>query len=167
MQLGFQMLPKNDGNITIVYGNNNNVRQIRMNDSHPTQRVSLPMGDSVGHWEGEVLVIDTVGIKTDGFTSADRFGTTQSEAMHVIERYRLIDGAFAKAAQEKAERRKGLSATATGSRVSIPIRAARACSSNRRWRDPQVVELCGSLDPGAADWALMKKGLRLKRLNVR
>ena len=107
MQLSFQMLPKNDGNITIIYGNNSNVRQIRMNDSHPTKRVSSPMGDSIGHWEGDMLVIDTIGVKTDAFTTADRFGTPQSEAMHVIERYRLIDGVLAKAAQEKAERLEG------------------------------------------------------------
>jgi len=116
MQLGFQMLPKNDGNITIIYGNNNNVRQIRMNDSHPTKLVPSPMGDSIGHWEGDMLVIDTIGVRTDSFTSADRFGTPQSEAMHVTEHYRLIDGTLAKAAQEKAEKSEG--AVGNGARVS-------------------------------------------------
>ena len=108
MQLGFQMLPTNDGNITIIYGNNNNVRHIRINGTHPAHLMPSPMGDSVGHWEGEVLVIDTVGINTDAFTSADRFGTPQSEAMHVIERYRLVDGAFAKAAQDQYEKAEGI-----------------------------------------------------------
>jgi hypothetical protein len=65
------------------------------------------MGDSVGHWEGDVLVIDTVGIKTDAFTSVDRFGTPQSEAMHVVERYRLIDGALATAQIDKYETSEG------------------------------------------------------------
>ena len=116
MQLSFQMLPKNDGNITIIYGNNNNVRQIRMNGTHPAILMPSPMGDSVGHWEGEALVIDTIGIKTDVFTSADRFGTPQSEAMHVIERYRLIDGVLAKAAQDKAEKTEG--AVGNGARFS-------------------------------------------------
>jgi hypothetical protein len=64
--------------------------------------VPSPMGDAVGHWEGETLVIDTVGIKTNAFTAADMYGTPQSAAMHVIERYRLIDGALAKAAQDKS-----------------------------------------------------------------
>ena len=73
------------------------------------------MGDSVGHWEGEVLVIDTIGIKTDVFTSADRFGTPQSEAMHVIERYRLIDGAVAKAQIDKYETSEG---TVGGGRIA-------------------------------------------------
>jgi hypothetical protein len=107
MQLSFQMLSKNDGNITIIYGQDDNVRHVRMNDTHPENLVPSRMGDSIGRWEGEVLFIDTVGIKADAFTSVDRFGTPQSDAMHVIERYRLIDGASAKAAQDKYEKAEG------------------------------------------------------------
>ena len=106
MQLGFVMLQK-DGDITIVYDQNANVRRIRMNAAHPAELVPSPMGDSVGHWEGETLVIDSVGVKVDPFTSVDRFGTPQSEAMHVIERYRLIDGALAKAEMDTYEKREG------------------------------------------------------------
>jgi hypothetical protein len=78
-----------------------------MNDTHPANLLPSPMGDSVGRWEGDTLVIDTVGIKTDAFTSVDRFGTPQSESMHVVERYRLIDGALAKAQVEKYETNEG------------------------------------------------------------
>src|ERR1700680_2358758 len=107
MQLGFAILPTKDGNITIIYDQNANVRHIRMNAAHPAKLVPSPMGDSVGHWEGDTLVIDTVGVKVDRFTSVDRFGTPQSDAMHVVERYRLIDGASAKAAVDTYEKREG------------------------------------------------------------
>jgi hypothetical protein len=107
MQLGFTMLPNKDGNISIIYDQNMNVRHIRMNGTHPEKLVLSPMGDSVGHWEGDMLVIDTRGIKTDAFTSVDRFGTPQSEAMHVVERYRLIDGPLAKAQIDKYETSEG------------------------------------------------------------
>ena len=107
MQLGFVMLQAKDGNITILYDQNANVRPIRMNAAHPAKLVASPMGDSVGHWEGETLVIDTVGVRVDNFTSVDRFGTPQSDAMHVVERYRLIDGALAKAAIDTYEKREG------------------------------------------------------------
>ena len=106
MQLGFVMLQK-DGDITIVYDQNANVRRIRMNAAHPAELVPSPMGDSVGHWEGETLVIDTVGVKVDPFISVDRFGTPQSDAMHVVEHYRLIDGALAKAEMDTYEKREG------------------------------------------------------------
>jgi hypothetical protein len=107
MQLGFVMLPKKDGDITIVYDQNANVRRIRMNASLPTKLAPSPMGDSVGRWDGETLVVETVGVKVDEFTSVDRFGTPQSEAMRVTERYRLIEGAAAKAAMDTYEKREG------------------------------------------------------------
>jgi hypothetical protein len=107
MQLSFQMLPTKEGNLTIIYGQNDNVRHIRMNDTHPAKLVPSPMGDSIGHWEGDTLVIDTVDVKVDAFTSVDRFGTPQSDQMHVIERYRLIDGVLAKAFIDKYETSEG------------------------------------------------------------
>jgi hypothetical protein len=58
-------------------------------------------GDSVGHYDGETLVIGTVGIKIGPFGIVDRFGTPQTEALHVVERYRLIDYEAAMEAQER------------------------------------------------------------------
>ena len=48
-------------------------------------------GDSVGHYEGDTLVIDTVGIKIGPFAMVDMYGTPHSPALHVVERYRLLD----------------------------------------------------------------------------
>jgi hypothetical protein len=107
MQLGLVMLPAKNGDIAILYDQNANTRHIRMNGRHPEKLVPTPMGDSVGHWEGDTLVIDTVGVKVDDYISVDRYGTPQSEAMHVIERYRLIDGAQAKAAVDAFREREG------------------------------------------------------------
>ncbi len=107
MGLALQMLPVKNGDITIIYDQNANVRHIRMNGMHPANLKPTAMGDSVGHWEGDTLVIDTVGVKVDRFTSVDRFGTPQSEAMHVVERYRLIDGATAKAQVDQFEFNEG------------------------------------------------------------
>jgi hypothetical protein len=107
MQLGFVMLQAKNGDITMVNDQNMNVRRIRMNAAHPAKPVASAMGDSVGRWDGETLVIDTVGLRVDEFTSVDRFGTPQSEAMHVVERYRLIDGGAAKVAIDAYEKREG------------------------------------------------------------
>ena len=107
MQLGFVMLQAKNGDITIMYDQNANVRRIRINAAHPAKLAPSPMGDSVGHWEGDTLVIDTVGVKVDDFTSVDRFGTPFSDQMHVVERYRLIDGATAKATMDVVEKREG------------------------------------------------------------
>jgi hypothetical protein len=77
--------------ITILYDQDHEVRRVRMNQPHPAHVTPMWYGDSVGHYEGDTLVIDTVGIKVGPFTMADNLGTPQSPAMHVIERYRLVD----------------------------------------------------------------------------
>jgi hypothetical protein len=107
MTLGFFMLPKKNGDIVMVTDNNANMRHIRMNGTHPANLKPTPMGDSIGRWEGDTLVIDTVGVKVDEFISVDRFGTPVSEAMHIVERYRLIDGAQAIAQQTRFEKSEG------------------------------------------------------------
>jgi hypothetical protein len=62
-------------------------------------------GDSVGHYEGDTLVIDTVGIKADRpYAMVDIFGTPYTEALHVVERYRLLDYETAKAEQERGQK---------------------------------------------------------------
>jgi hypothetical protein len=64
---------------------------VRMNAAHPAHVMPSRYGDSVGHYEGDTLVINTVGIKIGLFAVIDMFGTPCTEALHVVERYRLID----------------------------------------------------------------------------
>ena len=66
-----------------------------MNARHPDRVTPSWYGDSIGHYEGDTLVVDTVGIKLGPASMVDIFGTPYSEALHVVERYRLIDGAAA------------------------------------------------------------------------
>jgi hypothetical protein len=108
IQFDFQILQKKDGDLAFVYHDNNEFRAIRMNGKHPAKVVPSTLGDSIGQWEGDTLVIDTVGVKVDEFTAIDRFGTPQTEAMHVVERYRLIDGARARADVAKYENSEGI-----------------------------------------------------------
>jgi len=61
----------------------------------------------VAHYEGDTLVIDTVGIKTRPGSMIDMYGTPHSAALHVVERYRLVDAAKAAAAQESNEKEYG------------------------------------------------------------
>ena len=66
------------------------VRRVRLNARHPAPLTPSWYGDSVGHYEGDTLVIDTVGVKTDRpYAMIDLFGTPYSKSLHVVERYRL------------------------------------------------------------------------------
>ena len=60
------------------------VRNIFLKDPGPAP-IDSWMGQSVGHWEGDTLVIDVTGL--DERTWFDRAGDYHSDALHVIERY--------------------------------------------------------------------------------
>jgi hypothetical protein len=99
---GMQMLQQ-PHQITILYNLDHEIRQVRMNQPHPARVTPSWYGDSVGHYEGDTLVIDTVGIKTGRpYAMVDMFGTPYTEALHVVERYQLIDYEAAKEAQARA-----------------------------------------------------------------
>jgi hypothetical protein len=106
MELGMTIAPAKD-HITMLYAQDDQVRRVRLNSSHPRNVKPSPMGDSVGHWEGDTLVVDTVGIKSFPYSMVDRFGVPVTKSLHVVERYRLIDGAAAKQAQDVYEKREG------------------------------------------------------------
>ena len=60
-------------------------RIIRMNAQHLAKNIRLWLGDSVGHWEGDTLVVDTTN-----FTNKTRFrGSTEN--LHVVERFTRMD----------------------------------------------------------------------------
>jgi hypothetical protein len=98
---GMQMLQTPD-RIVILYSHDHQVRHIRMNQSHPARVTPSWYGDSVGHYDGDTLVIDTVAIKPGPFAMLDWFGTPQTPALHVVERYRLLDYAQAKEGIDRA-----------------------------------------------------------------
>jgi hypothetical protein len=95
-----QILQQKD-EVTLLYLINT-VRHVHVNMQHPANLTPSHLGHSVGWYEGDTLVIDTVGIKVTPISSIDLFGTPHSKALHVVERYRLIDGEAAAEAQEKA-----------------------------------------------------------------
>lgn len=87
---GLQIFNRGD-HLTMIYRVDHQMRTVRMNASHPAHVTPSWYGDSVGHIEGDTLVIDTTGIRPGPFAMIDWFGTPQTPALHVVERYRLLD----------------------------------------------------------------------------
>jgi hypothetical protein len=56
---------------------------------HPDGHIDWWMGDSRGRWDGDTLVVDVVDFNED--TWFDRAGNFHSDALHVVERYTLVD----------------------------------------------------------------------------
>jgi hypothetical protein len=62
------------------------VRIIRMNGTHPPPDVTAWLGDSIGHWDGDTLVVDTTNIRGD-----NAYMGMASSSMHVVERLKFLD----------------------------------------------------------------------------
>jgi len=117
-----QLLQQKD-KITILYAEDQQVRHVRLNARHPARVIPSWHGDSVGRFEGDTLVIDTIAIKVGPYSMVDSYGTPHSDALHVVERYRLIDYADAEAAAVRSERenRRLLANNVLGNGVGIDL----------------------------------------------
>lgn len=75
--------------IVILYEYLNVFRVIPINAKHPDDLEPSFMGDSVGHWEGDTLVVDVTSFNDR--TWLVNTGTFHSDALHVTERYTRVD----------------------------------------------------------------------------
>jgi len=77
--------------ITMLFGDTGQMRTIYMNRPHSTHVEPSWFGESVGHYEGDTLVVDTIGIAVNPQAgSMGNYGTPHTEALHVVERYRYL-----------------------------------------------------------------------------
>ena len=72
--------------VLFLYARDHHVRHVYLNQPHSNNPGHTWWGESVGHYEGDTLVVDTVG--ENDKTQIDRFGTPHSDEIHVVERYR-------------------------------------------------------------------------------
>jgi hypothetical protein len=78
------------GRVLIIYEFSHYIRQIWTDGrKHNTDLGATWMGDSIGTWEGDTLVVDTVGFNDK--TWLDRGGHPHSDQLHVTERIRRTD----------------------------------------------------------------------------
>jgi hypothetical protein len=78
------------GRVIMRFQQDGSVRDIWLDGrKHPEDAGGLWMGHSIGRWEGDTLVVDTIGLIET--TWLDLFGTPHSEALHAVERIRRTD----------------------------------------------------------------------------
>jgi len=75
--------------VTLVSELNAQPRQIYLNVPHSEHPKPSWYGESVGHYEGDELVVDTVGLNDKTFV--DNYRTPHTEQIHVVERFKLIE----------------------------------------------------------------------------
>jgi hypothetical protein len=75
--------------VTMIFSGDAQVRRIYLDAPHSESPKPSWYGESVGHYEGDTLVVDTIGMNNKSYV--DNFRTPHTEKLHVVERWRLID----------------------------------------------------------------------------
>jgi hypothetical protein len=82
--------------VVMILSSKQEIRHIYLTDKHSANIKPSWYGESIGRYEGDTLVVDTIGI--DERTWVDGFGTPHTKDLHVVERFHLIeDGAVLEA----------------------------------------------------------------------
>lgn len=68
---------------------NHEVRRVAMNQPHSENPTPSWYGESVGHYEGDTLVVDTIGF--NDITDIDNYRTRHSTKLRIVERFRKIE----------------------------------------------------------------------------
>ena len=126
--------------ITIIYSGDQQVRHIYLDVPHSKTVKPSWYGESVGKYEGDTLVVDTIGLNTK--TKVDNFRTPHTEKLHVVERWKLI------------EEGKTLEVTFT---VDDPDTYEKPWSAKQRFRKadgPMTEQVCAEGNLLLFDWGL-------------
>jgi len=75
--------------VVMILASKQEVRHVYLTDKHSPNVKTSWFGESIGHYDGDTLVIDTIGL--DDRTIVDGFGTPHTKQLHVIERLHLIE----------------------------------------------------------------------------
>jgi hypothetical protein len=78
--------------VWMIWETDHMVRRIYMTDRHSETVKPSWFGESIGHYEnGDTLVVDTIGLQAKN-SYLDWFRTPHTEKLHVVERFKLIEG---------------------------------------------------------------------------
>src|ERR1051326_5516494 len=75
--------------VAMIITSFNDVRRVYLADKHSANIKPSWYGESIGHYEGDTLVIDTIGI--DERAPVDGFGTPHTKQLHAVERFHLVE----------------------------------------------------------------------------
>ncbi len=76
--------------VTFILESFGEVRHVFLTDRHTPNLKPSFYGESIGHYEGDTLVVDTIGFNDK--TYIDGFHTPHTTQLHTIERFHLVDG---------------------------------------------------------------------------
>src|SRR5437879_12726252 len=75
--------------VLIIFSGDQQVRRVYLDVPHSANPKPSWYGESVGHYGGDTLVVDTIGLNSK--TYVDNYRTPHTEKLHVVERWKLVD----------------------------------------------------------------------------
>jgi hypothetical protein len=78
--------------VWIIWQRDHMVRRIFLNREHSKNPKPDWFGESVGHYENGELLVDTIGFNEHRYSFVDNWRTPHTKDLHVVERWKLIDG---------------------------------------------------------------------------
>jgi len=75
----------------MMHQHDNDVRRIHLNVPHSANVKPSWYGESVGRWDGDTLVVDTIGLNDK--TYVDNYRTPHTTKLHVVERFQIVKDA--------------------------------------------------------------------------
>jgi hypothetical protein len=76
--------------VLMIWAEDMQVRRVYMNVPHSPNVTPSWFGESVGRYDGDMLVVDTIGL--NALTFIDNFRTPHTDSLHVVERFHIVDG---------------------------------------------------------------------------
>jgi hypothetical protein len=75
--------------VWMIFSGDQQVRRVYLDAPHSANPKPSWYGESVGHYDGDTLVIDTIGMNDKTFV--DYYRTPHTTKLHVVERWKMID----------------------------------------------------------------------------
>jgi hypothetical protein len=75
--------------VDMIFVGDAQVRRVYLDVPHSAKPKPSWYGESIGHYEGDTLVVDTIGLSDK--TYVDNYRTPHTERLHVVERWKLLD----------------------------------------------------------------------------
>ena len=76
--------------VMVWQGDHHQLRHVYLTDKHTRRVTPSWFGESIGHYEGDTLVVDTIGLNARTFV--DDYFTPHTDRLHVVERFRVVEG---------------------------------------------------------------------------
>lgn len=78
--------------VRIIWERDHLVRRVSLNREHRTDLKPSWFGELVGRYENGELVVDTIGFLEHEYSVLDNYATPHTKDMHVVERWKLVEG---------------------------------------------------------------------------